>query len=358
MTAHEPSIIFTNTVSSELAIQIKKINPTGGIFVIGDTYTAPHIAAPLIAECDALKEAKLITVEAGDENKDITQLAHIWAELSQGGATRHSLIINVGGGVVTDMGGFAAATFKRGVRCINIPTTLLGAVDAAIGGKTAINFAGLKNEVGVFSNPVSVIVNAQYFATLPYDELSSGYAELLKHALLDCGNALMSAISFDLHKPDFEWLQELLEFSIMVKQKIVTEDPTEKGIRKALNLGHTAGHAFESFCIERGTPVPHGHAVAWGLVVDMVLSKMLLDFNSYTLHATSRYIADHYPVIPFQCTDYDRLIELMRHDKKNISTDKINFTLIKKPGQPVIDQEISTTDITAAIDIARDLFGC
>lgn len=358
MSAHETALIFTNSVATELTTIIQQLNPSGGVFVIGDSYTAPHIAKPLIMECEVLSGAKLITVKAGDENKDITQLAHIWTELSHGGATRHSLVINIGGGMTTDIGGFAAATFKRGLRCINIPTTLLGAVDAALGGKTAINFAGLKNEVGTFANPIAVIVNAQYFATLPYEELTSGYAELIKHALLEDTQALNDALIFDLHDPDFDLLQQLLERSIKVKQRIVAEDPTEHGIRKALNLGHTAGHAFESFSIMRGTPIPHGHAVAWGIVVDLVLSKMLLGFDSHILHVTARYIADNYPLLPVQCTEYPTLIELMRHDKKNLSADKINFTLIKEPGQPMIDREVSTTDITAAIDIARDLFGC
>lgn len=358
MPTPETALIFTNSVATELTLLIQQINPSGGIFVIGDSYTAPHIATPLITECEALRDAKLITVKAGDENKDITQLANIWTELSQGGATRHSLVINIGGGMVTDMGGFAAATFKRGVKCINIPTTLLGAVDAALGGKTAINFAGLKNEVGAFSNPTAVIVNAQYFVTLPHEELTSGYAELIKHALLDNINSVIDILNFDLSAPDYDRLQQLLECSIRVKQRIVAEDPTEQGIRKALNLGHTSGHAFESYAMMRGTPVPHGHAVAWGLVVDLVLSKMLLGFNSNLLHATARYIADSYPVLPVQCSDYPTLLELMRHDKKNVSADKINFTLIKEPGQPMIDREISSADITAAIDIARDLFGC
>ncbi len=350
----DTSLIFTDCVASSLAGIIEKEKPKG-IFIIADSNTSPLIARPLMDNCQALDSARLITVDAGDENKNIDALASIWSRLSAEGATRHSMVVNIGGGMVTDMGGFAAATFKRGVRCVNIPTTLLGAVDAALGGKTAVNFAGLKNEIGVFANPLAVIVNARFFATLPAAELLSGYAELLKHALLEGADALAEALDFDLSNPDYDRLQQLLERSIKVKQRIVAEDPHEHGIRKALNLGHTAAHAFESLAMEKDSPVPHGHAVAWGLVVDLVLSRMLKGLDTQILHAVAAYVDTHYPSPSALCSDYDRLLQLMRHDKKNITADSINFTLLQAAGSPVIDCEVAPADITAAIDICRDL---
>lgn len=349
-------LIFSDSVADSLDALVSSEVPSG-IFVIADTNTASLIARPLMARSAALSDARLITVEAGDENKNLVQLSHIWQQLSDNGATRHSLVINIGGGMVTDMGGFAAAAFKRGVRCVNVPTTLLGAVDAALGGKTAVNFAGLKNEIGVFSDPFAVIVDARYFATLPHDELLSGYAELLKHSLLESTEELSEAVAFDLSAPDLDRLQKLLERSIRVKERIVAEDPHEHGIRKALNLGHTAGHAFESLAMEKGMPVPHGHAVAWGLVVALVLSRMKLGLDSSVLHSVARFVADSYPAPSALCGDYDRLISLMRHDKKNLSSSDINFTLLRTPGNPVVNCVVAPSDITAAIDITRDLLG-
>lgn len=349
-------LVFTDSVADSLSLLVRSENPSG-VFVIADSNTAPLIAQPLISECAPLSAARLITVEAGDDNKNLAQLSRIWEQLSANGATRHSMIVNIGGGVVTDMGGFAAATFKRGVRCVNVPTTLLGAVDAALGGKTAVNFAGLKNEIGVFADPLAVIVDARYFSTLPHAELLSGYAELLKHSLLENYAELREALDFDLADPDFDLLQQLLERSIRVKQRIVTEDPHEHGIRKALNLGHTAGHAFESLAMEKLAPVPHGYAVAWGLVVALVLSRMKLGLDTAVLDSVARFVAETYPAPTALCTDYDRLVALMRHDKKNLSASAINFTLLQAPGKPVVNCEVAPSDITAAIDIARDLFG-
>lgn len=348
------SLIFTDNVALAISQLIAREQPKG-IFLIADSNTSPLIARPIMGQCRELSGACLITVEAGDDNKNLDALSAIWRRLSDERATRHSMVVNIGGGMVTDMGGFAAATFKRGVRCVNIPTTLLGAVDAALGGKTAVNFAGLKNEIGVFANPLAVIVNAGYFASLPAPELLSGYAELLKHALLEGADALAEALDFDLSSPDYSRLQQLLERSIKVKQRIVAEDPHEHGIRKALNLGHTAGHAFESLAMEKGSPVPHGHAVAWGLVVDLVLSRMLKGLDTQILHAVASYVDTHYPSPSALCSDYDRLLQLMRHDKKNITADSINFTLLQAAGSPVIDCEVAPADITAAIDICRDL---
>lgn len=354
MSASRVNLIFTDNTSAALSEALSDLSPRG-IFILADTNTAPIIARPLMEQTGALAGATLIEIPAGDSNKSLDTLACVWSRLSSGGASRSSLLVNAGGGMVTDLGGFAAATFKRGIRFINIPTTLLGAVDAALGGKTGINFGGLKNEIGAFANADAVIVNAAHFATLPYAELTSGYAELLKHSLIDSPESLARALAFDLERSDLSQLQHLLRESITVKERIVAADPREQGIRKALNLGHTAAHAFESLALEQGSPMAHGHAVAWGLVVDLILSNMLLGLDSATLQKVAIYIKEYFPRPGISCADYPRLIEFMRHDKKNLTAEHINFTLLREPGQISINAEVPPETITAALDILRDL---
>ena len=339
-------------VLSYLAEECKAIRP----YIIADENTARIVVPQLQAKCPQLSESCVITVKAGDDHKNMDALASIWKELNEGGATRHSVVINVGGGVVTDMGGFAAATFKRGIRFINVPTTLLGAVDAAVGGKTGINFNGYKNEVGAFAEAYAVIVSTCYFGTLPAGELLSGYAEMLKHGLISNREVYDRLLAYDItDQSQLPALLPLLRESIEVKRAIVREDPTERGIRRALNLGHTAGHSFESAAMESGRPVPHGYAVAWGLVVELILSHLRLGFPSDELHRFAAYIHRHYRAPSIDCTDYPSLLRFMHHDKKNRSTDEINCTLLTAPGDVRIDCTVNDREMEAALDIFRDL---
>lgn len=355
----EQKLIFTNHVSEAIDSLVDQMgNPNTFVITDGNTST---LALPILAtDCKAVSGAKTICVAAGDANKGIDALAAIWRQLSESGATRSSLVINLGGGMVTDLGGFAAATFKRGVRFINVPTTLLGAVDAAVGGKTGINFAGLKNEVGAFAPADAVIVSTIFFTTLPIEEVKSGYAEMIKHGLLDSPSALADLLNYDITQPmeEPEKLLSLIEKSVGVKSGIVAADPKEAGIRKALNLGHTIGHAFESFAMtDMKSPIPHGYAVAWGLVAELVLSHLQLKFPAETLHRVASYVKESYGYFDIDCDDYPSLLQLMAHDKKNASPDRINFTLLRKPGDPVTDCTASAEEIKAALDIYRDLIG-
>ena len=347
-------LIFTDSAARSLEGVLKE-TATTSLFVLADEHTCAAVAAPLIRAVPALSGAQVIVIPPGDDHKSLQSLSEVWQRLSVGGATRSAMMVNIGGGMITDLGGFAAATFKRGIRFVNVPTSLLAAVDASLGGKTGINFNGSKNEVGVFAEALAVVVDAGLFATLPHSELVSGYAELLKHALLHSPEALAEALAFDLSQPDFARLQQLLRESVLVKKRVVEEDPFERGLRKSLNLGHTAAHAFESLAMERGCPVPHGFAVGWGLIVDLVLSHLVLHFPSDTLRAVADYIACHYPAPSLKCADYPRLIELMRHDKKNRKAEAINFTLLSSVGHPEINFELEPDRITAALDILRDL---
>lgn len=346
-------LIFTNDVSSQLDALIEKYNPSK-VFVLVDENTNKMVLPQLVAQSMAVANSSVITIKAGDINKNIESLMHIWSSLVEGGATRKSMLINLGGGVVTDIGGFAGASFKRGIRFVNIPTTLLSAVDAAVGGKTGINFNGYKNEIGAFCEAEVVIISTRYFSTLSHEELLSGYAEMLKHGLISNAEIYNRLLARDVANIDADSLLQLLQESVMVKKRIVEEDPTEKGIRRALNLGHTAGHAFESLALQRKSPIPHGYAVAWGLVVELVLSHMQLQFPSNELTRLATYIYDNYGAFYVTCDDYPALIEFMRHDKKNDSANEINFTMLKQVGDIHIDCVASEEDIKTALDIYRD----
>ena len=341
------NLIFTNEVKSA----IERLEHDGGHNItvwIADVNTARLLSpAP----------PYLITIGDGDENKTLETVTRVWDEMERIGVTRHSLVINLGGGMVTDLGGWAAATFKRGVRFVNVPTTLLGAVDAAVGGKTGINYGGLKNEIGAFAPASDVIVSTCFFDTLPLQEMKSGFAEVLKHAMLSDRDEFLRLLDHDFSAPiNHDDLLERLRRSVQVKVDIVARDPNEQGERKALNLGHTIGHAFESLAMKRGKPVPHGYAVAWGLVAEAVLSHLLLKFPSEDVHRLGHFVRDNYRDFPFTCDDYDELLELMRHDKKS-RDGEITCTLLAAIGDFRIDQTVTPDDVTAALDILRDQLG-
>lgn len=353
----EQRLLFTDSPSKAIDTLLASSEaPKGKIYILADTVTAQK-CLPLLEGAENVAEAETIVVANGDANKSLEALASVWTRLSESGATRSSLLINLGGGMITDLGGFAAATFKRGIRCINIPTTLLGAVDAAVGGKTGINFAGLKNEVGCFRAAEAVVISSEFYSTLPSTELLSGYGEVLKHALIDSPEALREALSIAPAEASPAEIAPILRTSVQVKQRIVEEDPFEHGIRRALNLGHTAAHAFESLAMSKGRSLPHGIAVAHGLVVDLVLSHMALGFDSKCLHAVAAFVKSNYPAPAFDCKDYPALIAYMRHDKKNATADAINFTLLAAPGDIHIDCIRSPKEIETALDITRDLLG-
>jgi len=328
------------------------------IFLLADE-TTERLCLPVIADFDCVKGAQTITIGATDANKTLQSLSHVWEELGRGGATRHTLLINIGGGMVTDLGGFAASTFKRGINYINIPTTLLSMVDASVGGKTGINFNGLKNEIGVFNNAASVILDTQFLRTMDHENILSGYAEMLKHGLISNEPMWAELMNYDVETPNFGLLQRMVADSVAVKQRIVTEDPTEQGIRKALNLGHTAGHAFESFALKKSVignlpfPILHGYAVAYGLICELYLSAIKTAFPTDKMHQTVSFIKEHYGKMTITCDDYPTLLELMTHDKKNVGS-TINFTLLGGIGDIRINQTADKQEIYEALDFYRE----
>ena len=376
----QQQIIISNDIEHDLATAVAE-SEHDRVFVLTDDTTheccLPKVAA-LLAQYDAVP----ITIPHGDQHKTLAALGDVWTALQQGGATRHSLLINLGGGMVTDLGGFAAATFKRGINFINIPTTLLAMVDAAVGGKTGVNFGGLKNEVGAFADARFVIINTCFLDTLDAENLCSGYAEMLKHALISDERMWAEHVNFDLSQPDLAELQRMVAESIAVKKRIVTEDPHEHGIRKALNFGHTIGHALEEFAMQQATPsggavvstapnneltpggavvstapknrpLLHGYAVAFGLIGELYMSARKAGFPTERLHQTARFIRENYAQTEFTCNDYPTLLNLMRHDKKNTSG-VINFTLLHNIGDIRINQTATDEEIREALDFIRE----
>lgn len=321
-------------------------------FVLTDT-TTQQLCWPKIKPFGCMKDATLITIASGDTHKNIESLASVWTALGDNGATRHSCLVNLGGGMVTDLGGFAASTFKRGINFINIPTTLLAMVDASVGGKTGINFNGLKNEIGEFVDSRYVILDTQFLTTLDNRNICSGYAEMLKHALISTEEAWAKLINFDIAQPDLKQLQTMVAASVAVKEHIVETDPLEKGVRKALNLGHTMGHAFESWAMKHQCPILHGYAVAYGLVAELYLSAHKTGFPTDKMRQTVRFIHDNYGQLDITCDDYDELLALMKHDKKNIAG-HINFTLLGGIGDIRINQTAEKEEIFEALDFFRD----
>ena len=375
----QQQIIISNDIEHDLATAVAE-SEHDRVFVLTDD-TTHECCLPKVATLLARYDAMPITIAHGDQHKTLAALGDVWTALQQGGATRHSLLINLGGGMITDLGGFAAATFKRGINFINIPTTLLAMVDAAVGGKTGINFGGLKNEVGAFADARFVIINTCFLDTLDAENLCSGYAEMLKHALISDERMWAEHVNFDLSQPDLAELQRMVAESIAVKERIVAEDPHEHGIRKALNFGHTIGHALEEFALQQATlsggavvstaptnqttwgtaissapgnrPLLHGYAVAFGLIGELYMSARKAGFPTERLHQTARFIRENYAQTEFTCNDYPTLLNLMRHDKKNTSG-VINFTLLHDIGDIRINQTATDEEIREALDFIRE----
>lgn len=347
------SIIFTPNVANELT-RLLQTTDYDHLFILTDE-TTRQLCLPLLSQCPQISDATNITIGATDIHKNVESLTHVWQSLGEGRGSRRSLMINLGGGMVTDLGGFAASTFKRGIRFINIPTTLLAMVDASVGGKTGINFCGLKNEIGVFNNALQVIIDTHFLSTLDHPNILSGYAEMIKHGLISNTPDWAELLNFDLDNPDLTELSRLLQKNVAVKQHIVLEDPLEHGIRKALNVGHTAGHAFESYAMASQQPVLHGYAVAWGIICELYLSATKLNFPHDKMRQTVDFIRQHYGTLPYDCKQYEQLYELMTHDKKN-TQGFINFTLLADIGDIHINQAATHDEIFEMLDFYREQF--
>lgn len=343
-------IIISQKIKSELATAISECEHDK-LFVLTDE-TTKEKCWPIICQFLSFKKANLIVISATDTHKNIDTVTSVWQSLGENGGSRHSLLVNLGGGMVTDLGGFAASTFKRGINFINIPTTLLAMVDASVGGKTGINFNGLKNEIGVFNDSKFVILDTNFLKTLDNKNFISGYGEMLKHGLISNEKMWADLINFDIQQPNLKKLSAMVADSVAVKEKIVTKDPLEKGIRKALNFGHTFGHAFESYSLKR-SPILHGYAVAYGLICELYMSCVKTGFPTDKMRQTVNYIKENYGTLNITCDDYPELIGLMKHDKKN-QNGIINFTLLGGIGDIRINQTATEEEIKEALDFFRE----
>lgn len=294
----------------------------------------------------ALPAHEVIEIASGEAHKNLSTCTSIWSALTGYSFDRKSLVVNLGGGVIGDMGGFCASTYKRGIDFINIPSTLLAQVDASIGGKLGIDFENFKNHIGVFKNPLRVFLDAKFFETLPKEELRSGFAEIIKHCLIRDAGKFREISGMPYEELDFF---ELTKHSVQIKNDVVLEDPTEKGLRKILNFGHTIGHAIESFYLE----IPekrllHGEAIAIGMVCEAYLSHQKLKVSKEELNEITEYILGLYdlPVIPEQ--DIDSICQLTSQDKKN-EGEKIYCSLLNQIGDCTFNIEIDHHDIRSSI---------
>ena len=344
------NFVVTDRVDVELVAIVKTL-AIDKVFILVDENTAEFCLSRVDL---SLLNPYIIKIKAGDDFKTIDTAIDVWTELVANGASRSSLLVNVGGGVVTDLGGFVAATFKRGMRFVNVPTTLLGVVDAATGGKTGMNFRGLKNEIGVFAKAEKVLIDTSFFKTLDFKNRLSGYAEMVKHALIADSILLEQTLGYDLDEFDMARLVVLLQQNLQIKENIVESDLLEIGLRKALNFGHTVGHAFESLSYEVGSPMLHGFAVMWGMVAELYLSLLKLKLDKQIVSQILAFAKEYYGAFPYTCKHYDRLYELMTHDKKNYGG-QINFTLLAGVGDVRINQTVTKDELFEALDFIREI---
>lgn len=346
------AVVVTDQLEKTLGAVVSAF-PVEKLFLVTDK-NSDRFCLPLLCDVPHFEKFRKVVIPAGEEHKTISSVEKVWMFLSKNGADRNSLVINLGGGMVTDLGSFAASTFKRGLEFVNLPTTLLSQVDASIGGKTGFNFNGLKNEIGVINKPHQVIIDTRFLQTLDHDNLASGYAEMIKHGLIHSQNHLTELMKYDLTNPDYAQLAEMITHSIMIKEYFVKKDPTEKNIRKALNFGHTVGHALESLSMTQGKPLLHGFAVAYGMIAELYLSRTVLGFADGTMHYLVAWIRSNYGGYQVDTADYEALYELMSHDKKNDGS-SINFTLLASVGEVEINRNCTREQIYEALDYFREI---
>lgn len=331
------------------------INKTNysGLFILVDSNThefcLPHFLSSLVTTI----VIEVIEIPDGEEHKTIETCTGVWDALVDLGADRKGLIINLGGGVVTDLGGFVASTFKRGMDFINVPTSLLSMVDASVGGKTGVDLGTLKNLVGVINNPKMVLIDTRFLATLPASEMRSGLAEMYKHGLI-ADQGYWQKLS-NLKKLQVEDLNTLIYDSIVIKNNVVLKDPTEQGLRKTLNYGHTLGHAIESYHLaqENKTKLLHGEAIAIGMILESYISSQITGLSNQETDQITEVFSDMYNAVAFAKADIETIIDYLKYDKKNVGG-QVNFVLLERIGSPIIDQKVPTDLIYKAFSYYAD----
>lgn len=336
--------------------------PKGQLFVLTDSHTAEY-CLPILADSIGQIPYHLLTIEAGEQSKNLASVQAVWDFMFKHRATREALLINLGGGMITDLGGFAAATYMRGIRFVNIPTTLLAMVDASSGGKTGVDYQGIKNVIGTFTPPVATLIHPDFLRTLPAAELLSGFAEMLKHALIASPKEWIKLLQLAQEElPQEQFVEALsstgaLQASLQIKENVVSQDPHEAGLRKILNFGHTVGHAIESTMLHHTTPhyttldhISHGYCVLWGMVAEVYLSVVHTGCPREVLQQLTQIMLQWYGRPQCDCKQRNQLIQRMYQDKKNNANQTPNFTLLRNIGEPIINQHLTEEDINEALE--------
>ena len=336
---------------SALNQYVKEQNPSQ-IFILVDENTHENCLPTLLANLETEIPFEIIEIEAGEDAKTIATATQLWEILAEFKADRKSLLLNLGGGVITDMGGFVASTYKRGIKFLNIPTTLLAMCDASIGGKTGIDHQYLKNIVGTFANSEHILVYPNFLETLAFVELRSGFAEMLKHGLIACENHWNELIA--LEEITAENVAPHIENSMMIKENVVVKDFKEENLRKILNFGHTIGHAVESLFLKADKIIPHGEAVALGMIAETHLANLENLITEETATEIIKNIRRFYPYISIEEFKNEEIINLMINDKKN-NHGKINFSLLVGIGKCNYDYKVSAVNIEKSLNFYRNL---
>ncbi|ARV05847.1 3-dehydroquinate synthase [Polaribacter sp. SA4-10] len=329
-------VLFQENAYSKLSNLIAS-KSYSSLFILVDENTFEHCYPKFIPNLATDIRIEVIEIEAGEVNKNIETCIGVWNAITELGGDRKSLLITLGGGVITDLGGFVASTFKRGIDFVNIPTTLLSIVDASVGGKTGIDLGVLKNQIGLFSNPEMVLIDTNYLETVTAREIKSGMAEIIKYGVtydVTLFNEIKDNKNLNIN--------DLIHRSIEIKNEVVLKDPKEQNLRKILNFGHTIGHAIESFYLESNTKenLTHGEAIAIGMVCESYISSKLLNFPEDKLNILKETILSIYDRTILDKNDFSSIMDLLKHDKKNVNG-QVNFVLLTDFENHKLDCKVS-----------------
>lgn len=346
------SIYIGRDALSELQAFLN-INTFSSHFILVDSNTNQYCLKTLLEEVPFLKGKTVIEIPAGEENKHLESCQKVWQALTNEAADRNALLVNLGGGMVSDLGGFCASTYKRGIAFVNVATTLLSQVDASVGGKLAVDFNGFKNHIGLFGNPKAIYINPNFLNTLPEREVRSGFAEVLKHGLIQ-SEIYWNQVSKD-GVENAVW-EAVINHSVNIKKQVVEEDPFEHGIRKCLNFGHTIGHAFETYSLlhDEVPSLLHGEAIAVGMITEAYLSKVICGLSDDALNQINQTILSVFGKVDLDGFDLSEVMVLMGQDKKNVGH-QFKFSLIDKIGSSMINITCEEDLVLASIDYYKNI---
>lgn len=345
--------VYFNTSGLDFLNKLLLQNNYSKIFILVDVNTNECCLPLFLPDISTNISLEVIEIESGEEFKTIETCIQVWYALSELGADHKSLIVNLGGGVVTDLGGFVASTYMRGIDFVNVPTTLLAMVDASVGGKTGVDLGTLKNQIGIIKNPLGVVIDTRFLSTLPAEQLRSGMAEMFKHGLIQSESYWKKMLS--LANLTFDDLDKLIHESVVIKNEVVTQDPTEKGLRKILNFGHTLGHSIESYCLQNPDrrSLLHGEAIAIGMILSAFLSSEILNFPKEKCAEIKDILSKYFEKQVFKKEEIAEIVNLLKFDKKN-SHGKVNFVLLEEVGKPKLDCLVENELIYRAFEYYAD----